>query len=111
MSDEDPPLPFQDQFHEFASFHFSHVTLQEGSLDMSGEETHASRLPRVWRSRDKNCPQRHFVAPGAALVLQPFVELCPRTARLQVLWLRVTEVRQQGTGTLGWERPILLTDP
>ena len=95
MSGEDPgPLASQDQFHEFASFHFSHVTLQEGSPDMSGEETHASRLPRAWRARDKNCPLRHFVAPGAAPVLQPFVELYPRTARLQVLWLRVMEVRQ-----------------
>ena len=37
--------------------------------------------------------------------------MCPRTARLQVLWLRAMEVRQQGTGTLGRERPILLTDP
>ena len=78
------PLPFHGQFHEFASFHFSHVTLQEGSPDMSGEETHASRLSRAWRAREKNCPLRHSVVPGAAPVLQPFV---------------------------GRERPILLTDP
>ena len=58
-----PPLPFHDQFREFASFHFLHVTLQEGSPDVSGEETHASRLPRAWRARDKNCPLRHFIAP------------------------------------------------
>ena len=34
---------------------------------MSGKETHASSI-----LRDKNCPLRHFVAPGAAPVLQPF---------------------------------------
>ena len=83
MSGEDP-LPFHDQFREFAFFHFSSVTLQEGSSDVSGKETHAGSIPRAWRVRDKNCPLRHFVASGAAPVLQPFV---------------------------GREKPILLTDP
>ena len=78
------PLRFKDQFREFASFHFSHVTLQEDSPDISGEEMYAIRVTRAWRARDKNCPLRHFVASGAATVLQPFV---------------------------GRERSILLTDP
>ena len=59
-------LPFQDQLHEFASFHFSHVTLQEGSSDTADVKTHAFRLTRAWRAHDKNCPLRRFVASGAA---------------------------------------------
>ena len=60
------------------------MSLQEGSPDTADEETHAIRLTRAWRAHDKNCPLIHFVAPGAAPVLQLFV---------------------------GWEKPILMTDP
>ena len=66
------PLALSGSFHEFASFLFSHVTLQEGSPDTADEETHAIRLTRAWRDPDKNCPLGHFLAPGVALVLQPF---------------------------------------